>query len=439
MPALYTKPAGTMRGKKIYKPDPSRFLFNVDTLWYTYDASNYDEVMQSGLAEKLQNGKEVAEDTGHLDYIQVELDRYDYPVTFEIQARGQAPIYAWQMRNYDIAVYFARRRRNDGTYPIKVQINQFKLWEMGVLDAFVESLQLLEKLGFVYEDAKSNRLDVCCHSDQFGWNLRDLIKLMYPRNVADDNKPNFIKLDPLTGEFETVYYGDRSRLQMRIYNKSVEIVKNKKDYFREIYEKHGMDPEKVWNIEFELHRDYLKGFADPETGETNIFDSMDYLLRFDGLSKLWTHLTQEKFVHDSAFWKVLQQGDVNKFIACKNFIFRLKDIDSSKEREIAQIRGRLQKLILNEDLPPDSNMLNESLKVFMNMVFDYEEDKEKDFEKDVYKKRKQYMDIEMLKLALAEKRKTSDPLQMFNELMKKRKLHNESVILKENGQGEIDA
>jgi hypothetical protein len=422
MPQMYSLKWGKDRnGKQKFQPDPKRFLFNVDTLWYTYDASNYDEIMKEGLADRLIHGKEVAEETGELDYIQVLLDRYDYPVTFEIQSSGQRPIYAYQIRNYDMAFYFAKRRRNDGTYPIKVQVNQFKLWEMGVHDAFLESLQVLTELGFIYENAKSSRIDLCVHSDQFQWTLADLQKLDYPRNIADTNKPNFWHLDPMTGEFETVYYGDRSRLELRIYNKSIEIVDKKKDYFREIYESNGMNPEKVWNVEFELHRDYLKDFADAETGETNIFDSMDYLLRFDGLSKLWTHLTQSKFVHDSAFWKVLQQGDMNKFVSCKNFIFRLKDIDTSKEREVAQIRGRLQKLIVNEELPEDADMMIESIKAFTTMVYEYEEDKEKDFREDVYRKRKQYMDVEMLKLALAERRKVVDPLVRLNELLHKRK------------------
>ena len=435
MPEMYTKNNGSNRGKKRFCPDPNRFLFNVDTLWYTYDADNFDDVMQDWLSERLQNGKEVAEEGEGTDYIQVDIERYDYPVTFSVEAHGQAPIYAFQIRNQDMAIYFARRRRNDGTFPVKVQINQFKLWELGVQDAFLESLEVLTALGFMYEAAKPNRIDLCVHSDQFKWTLDDLKALEYPRNVADDNKPNFVKLDPCTGEFETVYYGDRSRCQLRLYNKSVEITKKKKEYFREIYERNGMDPENVWNIEFELHRDYLKGFSNKETGETNIFDSMDFLLRLDGLSLLWTHLTSEKFIHDSAFWKQVAKGDPNKFVQCKNFIFRLKDIDTTKEREIAQIRGRLQKLVLNEELPEDSDFMIEAMKIFTNMFHDYEEEKEKDFEEDVLKKRREYMDVQMLKRTMAEKSKSSDKMELLNELLHKKKLHNiDKVVIKEKAQ-----
>jgi hypothetical protein len=431
MPELYTKSNGTYRGKKQFKPDPTRFLFNVDTLWYTYDADNYDEVMQDGLIQRLIDGKSVSEDGEGTDYIQLEIGRYEYPVTFSIESHGQAPIYAFQIRNQDMAIYFARRRRNDGTFPVKVQINQFKLWDMGVQDAFLESLEVLTALGFRYEAAKPNRIDLCVHSDQFRWTLDDLKSLAYPQNVEKDNKPNFVKLDPCTGEFETVYYGDRTRLQLRLYNKSIEITKKKKDYFREIYQKNGMDAEKVWNIEFEIHRDYMKGFACEETGETGIFDTMDFLLRLDGLSLLWTHL-MSKFNHPSAFWKQLSKGDPNHFVECKNFIFRLKDIDTSKDREIPQIRGRLQKLILNEELDPDADFMIEAMKIFTNMFHDYEGLKEKDFTEDVLKKRKEYMDVQMLKRTMAERQQTSNKLELLTELLHKKTLHNaDKVLLKE--------
>lgn len=434
MPEQYTKSNGSYRGKKRFMPDSKRCVFNVDTLWYTYDADNYDEIMQAGLHDKLVDGKSVAEDGDGVDYIQVQTSRYEYPVTFSIESSGQAPIYAYQIRNADMAIYFARRRRNDGTFPVKVQINQFKLWELGAQDAFLESLEVLTALGFSYEAAKPNRIDLCVHSDQFNWTLEDLKTLDYPKNVSDDNKPNFVKLDPCTGVFETAYYGDRSRLQLRIYNKSLEITKKKKDYFREIYEKHGMDPEKVWNVEFEVHREYLKGFSCEETGETGIFDTMDFLLRLDGLSLLWTHLTN-KYSHSSAFWGIVRAGDVNRFVDCGQHVFRFKDIDATKEREVAQIRGRLMKLILNQDLPDDSDPMNEALKVFVSMVHEYEDDNDKSFDDDVLRKRREYMDTEMLKMRMAEKRKSSDKLLLLNELLTKKRLQNADTIMdKENAQ-----
>lgn len=428
MPESYTKPNGSLRGKKLFAPDPRRFIFNIDTLWYTYDAENYDAVMQEWLQEVLQLGKELAEEGEIPEPISVSLARYETPVEFDIQPNGQRPIYTYQIRNHDMAIFFAKKRRNDGTFPVKVQINQFKLWELGVRDAFLESLEVLAQLGFIHEASKPNRIDPCVHSDQFQWTLADLRDLDYPRNPQRTNKPSLINVDPFTGEFETAYVGDRSRLQLRIYNKSIEIQKKGKDYFREIYKKRGMDPDRVWNVEFEIHREWMKGFADAKTGEVNIFDTMDFLLRLDGLSMLWTHLFTT-FTHNSAFWRVIQKADSQQFLECRDYLFRLKDIDTTKEREVAQIRGRLQKLILNEELPDDADFMVEAMKIFTTMFHEYEAEKEKDFEKDVLKKRKLYMDTQMLKKKMAEKRRSVDKLEMLQELLQKRKLHNASAVL----------
>lgn len=425
MPQNYTKLKGTEKGIQRFSPDPKKMLFNIDTLWYTYDALNYDEVMSDGFLNKLETGKKFAEEGfDKLAYVLVKLDRYAYPMIFEIQPKGQAPHYSFIIRNHDMAFYFARKRR-ESNFPIKVQINQFKLWEMGVHDAYQESLYVLADLGFIYEAAKPNRIDPCIHSDQFDWRFEDFRTFNWPRNIAMDNDPNFMKLNPYADDdglhsFGTVYFGSRQRCMLRIYNKSKEIKAKQKDYFRTLYESRGMNPDKVWNVEFEVHRDYLKGLANSVTGETNIFDSMDNLLRYDGLSLLWSHLMDE-FSHDSAFWKIIRKGDTDKFIDCKNFVFRLKDIDSSKMREVAQIRGRLMKLVVNEDLPEDADLMVESIKAFVTLVQEYEEEKEKDFEDDVARKRQLYMDIEMLKLLLSQKAKEVDKYTVLHNLLAHKK------------------
>lgn len=102
---------------------------------------------------------------------------------------------------------------------------------------------------------------------------------------------------------------------------------------------------------------------------------------------------------------------------CKNYLFRLRDIDTAKMSEVAQIRGRLQKLVLNERLPDDADFMIEALKQFVSMCHDYEDETGRDFEDEVYKKRRRYMDIEMLKLSLSNKRQ---------KLMDKKRKHPSS-------------
>jgi hypothetical protein len=405
LPPTYTKKNGTDRdGKPRFRVDSSKFLFNVDTFYYTVDAVNYDDVLTGGLLEQLEQGRSSYYESNNLDFIEIKLEKYENPTIFEINP-GQRPWYGYCIRNNDFAIYFMTKRRGDDTYPIKVQIHQFKLWEQGILNAYMEAEEILYQLEFKTTNGKPNRIDLCVHSDQFQWILTDLIRMDYPRDILDTNKPHFIRLDPATGEFETVYYGDRSRLQMRVYNKSKEIKAKQKYYFNEIYGQHELNAENVWNIEFEIHRDYLKDFVDPATGERGYYDDVNNLLTEKGLSYLWTHLVFQKFYHDSSFWKVLQQGDPNRFIAMKDFLIRLKDIDSTLEREVAQIRGRLMKFALNQDTEEGSEV-NAAIRLFYEKLHEYEDDKEKDFSKDLDKKRRKYQNYIINKKAFKNMAKT---------------------------------
>jgi hypothetical protein len=344
MPKNYTKKNGSS-----FKPDPKKFLFNVDTLYFSASAVNYEYVLSSGLRDLLERGKEQAGKFKDPLTIELELPNYENPIVFEVQATGKTS-YSYQIRNHDFAIYF-QAHEHENQYPLYVHINQFKLWKDGVIQSYQESLEMLFLLGFEVQTCKPSRIDLCCHSDQFDWILTDLGSFDFPQNM---NKPDFFRLDPSTMKFETVMFGNRSRYQMRVYNKYAELFKKNKFHFLQVYEQYGMIPEKVWNVEFEIHRGFLKGLK--VDGKLDYFDDMDNLLTEKGLSTLWTMMSTDKFVHHSPFWKVLQLGnekDENakcKFYQSNHYITRVKEIDDSFDREVPQIFGRLQKFAVNEDV-----------------------------------------------------------------------------------------
>ena len=189
-------------------------------------ADNYQDVLNNGLRDLLIEGRNYIMDTDEPMYIEVHLEYYENPLVFEILP-GQPPLYQYSIRNSDLAIYFSKNARVD-QLPMKVQLNQFILWEKGVFEAYKEALDILNSLGFILNQKKLNRVDFAVHSDQYQWTLDELKSFDYPRNIAQDNFPNFWRLDPLTGRFETVYFGSRSTCQLRIYNKSVEAKKKKK-------------------------------------------------------------------------------------------------------------------------------------------------------------------------------------------------------------------
>lgn len=383
MPSCYTRKKGlSSTGKQRYEPDPKRYLFNIDTFWFNIDADNYDDVMRDWLLDRLASGRQSLDD-GESRFISVKLPTYDNELIFEI-GFGQYPLYQYSLRNEDIAIYLSKQsRQND--MPIRVQINQFLLWEKGLKSAYSEALNVLMSLGFAVGQAKLNRVDFACHSDQFNWTLDDLKTFDYPRNFADDNKPNFVKLCPITGEFETVYYGNRKRVQLRIYNKSKEIIARGKHHFSEMYERLGMDIDNVWNVEIEVRRDFIKDLKD--VFGNRLFDDVDKIIDDNLLSELWSYL-MEMYTHKSAHWTVISKGAYGKFEKLEHTVQRVKDIDWTTEREVAQIYGRLQKFLINSEY----ETLDMALREFLRKASDYEDKKERDFEKEVIKKRQLYHD-----------------------------------------------
>lgn len=378
MPQSYTKKWGSR-----LVPDSDKFLFNIDTFWYNIDATNYDEVMNSGFREFLRSGREYYMDTDEHLAIEINLPGYENPVVFEVYP-GQPPLYQYSLRNEDMAIYFSKSRRDD-QLPIKVQLNQFLLWQKGIEDAYIESLCVLAALGFAHGKGKLNRVDFAVHSDQWQWNLKDLEKFEYPRNIARDNFPNFWRLDPATGNFQTVYFGERTTLQLRIYQKSIEAKKKGKDYFLELYESLGMDKDKVWNIEIEVRRDFLKECKDFD-GEA-LFDDLDKIFEENRLSLLWSYL-MKLYHHPSAFWTVLENGKPGVFEKVKGYLKRQKDNDANAWRETAQIRGRLMTFLLNDE----SLSIEEAVKKFLVKCREYEEKTKKNFANEVARKKLLYHD-----------------------------------------------
>lgn len=390
MPSKYTKKNGTRNGVQRYIPDLKHYLYNIDTLWLNVGSHWYDDVMDFGLRDTLIAGRSARQDDGDIEtVVECKLEGYENPIRFEVMS-GNPPLYQYSIRNDSMAVYFAKSDRKNGQLPMRLELNQFLLWEKGVEGAYFEGISVLKALGFMPDEVRLNRVDFAVHSDQFEWTLADMATFDYPRNIKDDNEPNYYKLNAVTGRFGTMMQGDRSRLAIRIYNKSKEIEDKKKYYFYELYERNGIDPDKVWNIEIECRRPFLNhlcGLAEDEQASQDevedgqageeiknkqqlkkMFDDFNYCLVNDGLSKLWT-LLLEKYSHDSAHWRMLSKFD-------KHFAFQKvhgltveKDIKSDFDKEIPQILGRLSTAVLTEK----NITLEHAIQILYKKIPEYED------------------------------------------------------------------
>ena len=211
MPNNFTKKKGSR-----YVCDPDKFLYNIDTFWYNADCPDYDQVIEQYI-DQFEEGRNYYANTG--EHLSITLPLFDLESEFQIQG-GQPPAYAYSLRSNDIAIYFSKKKHDDNM-PLKIQINQFLLWEKGINKAIDLTFIILSMLGFEITQAQINRIDYAIHTDQYKFMLNDMKKFHYPNNFAKSSKPNIIQADLLEGTFETITFGSRSskRRFMRIYNK----------------------------------------------------------------------------------------------------------------------------------------------------------------------------------------------------------------------------
>lgn len=433
MPPSYSQKNGrTKEGAQKYIPDAKKYLYNIDTLWLNVGADLYDEVMDYYLRDILIEGRSNIQDDGELEtVVEVQLEDYENPIIFEVFP-GNPPLYQYSLRNDSMAIYFAKNQRDNGQLPMRIEFNQFLLWEKGVEGAFFEGVQVLQQLGFLPNEYRLNRVDFAVHSDQFQWSLSDMQTFEYPRNIANDNEPNFYKLNPMTGIFETMMVGDRSRLAIRIYNKSKEIEKKKKYYFYELYNKHNMDPDKVWNIEIEVRRPYLKDLCLEDDTLTNLFDDFILCLAEDGLSRLWSML-MKKYSHKSSHWNMLKKFDRHfKFQQVHGLTIH-KENNSNFEKEIPQILGRLSHAVLNEH----DYSLEHAVKILFDKIPEYEAKQEKrgkkivTFEQRVKNKKSKIQNEEINTTIMQTSKRvveSDNKVRSLDEIMKVFGENNEGVI-----------
>lgn len=371
VPQNYTKKNGfTAAGVQRYKPDPKKYLHNIDTLWLNVDSYYYDKVMDMGLRNMLIAGRAALQDDGDDEFfVECKLANYENPLLFAVMG-GNPPLYQYSLRNDSMAIYFSKNRR-DNQLPMRVQLNQFLLWEKGVEAAYEEALCVLKTFGFLPSEVRINRVDFAVHSDQFQWTIHDMATFDYPRNIKDDNQPNYYRLDAVTGRFGTMMQGARERLAIRIYNKSKEIEDKQKFYFYELYARHGMDVDKIWNIEIECRRPFLKDLAEDDESLVKIFDDFDYCLANDGLSKLWSAL-MNKYTHDSAHWRMLHTLTDHFTFKPVHGLTVVKDKVSDFERELPQILGRLAVAVVTEE----DYTLDRAIEILKSKIPEYEASRE---------------------------------------------------------------
>lgn len=246
----------------------------IDTLLFFIDIENYDDIIDT-LTTKLDKKKEEAKEAirnNSSKIVSIEIGS----MTYEVLPNGKKG-YAYILHNdlyeVDIAEY---RSRNKDFYPIFIKIKSECLWSYGPYQAWTNVCQwVLDNIGNI-TDEKISRIDLCCHTDEFCIASDDLVENFKGQFYTQTAYWYRRKVNAMT-------FGSSAsnKIFARIYDKVLEINQRKsKKWFYEIWKNAGMNCGKVWNIEFQINREFMK--------DRNINSVND---AFNNIGSIWEYCT----------------------------------------------------------------------------------------------------------------------------------------------------
>lgn len=250
----------------------------IDTLCALVDVSKYDECIKNYipiLEEKKEEAKLIASKCSS-EKIMINING----LTFQILGNGSKG-YAFILHNSEYEVKLAQfRSKQEDFFPIYIRIKSECLWACGYEESWRYILNWISTgIGSINSN-KVNRLDLCCHTDNLQLSDDD-INTFKGSFHKDEIFRNRRKISGMSfGSRET------NNIFCRIYDKYLEVSqKSKKLWFKDIWIKNGLVPEKVWNVEFQLNRTFFK---------EHMIDSVEDA--FARLKTIWLYCTTEWIV-----------------------------------------------------------------------------------------------------------------------------------------------
>jgi hypothetical protein len=251
----------------------------VDTLCISIDITNYgfkdlDERLQIDILPYLAEQKEEAK----IKYS--ENMNYKHLVeiggqSFQLLQNGSKG-YAYILHNDAYEVKLAQARsKSENIFPCFIKIKQEYLWSKGVQASWDIMKEWLTKNIGEIKTTKVSRIDICCHTDEL--QLKDTDIDTFEGRYRTDTIYRHKR------QIATMCFGSRSTgtLLCRIYDKTLEVTQKKqKMWFFDVWHKKGLNLNNVWNIEFEINREFLKEIK---------LDSIEDVL--GNLKSLWQYCT----------------------------------------------------------------------------------------------------------------------------------------------------
>ncbi|MDU7244571.1 MAG: hypothetical protein E6276_04170 [Clostridiales bacterium] len=237
----------------------------------------------------------------------------------------------------------------DSHYPIFVRLKSYGLWRYGYQQAFKKFMAYLNKL-FKVVDTKISRLDIATQ-------VNKKIEIDIDIGAETVSRTKF-RHQWFSDGVCTGYQFGKGDVLLRIYDKVKEIEVSRKFWFADVWDAENFIIERgVWNVEFQLRRDFLREW-DIDTVE-EAFSELENLYSY--LTRKWFRVVakQEKDTNVTRrdtcdWWQVLQEkhDGIDKKPKKEN-----KKVKPSTDHLIACITGYLISIGAVDDLDINDLMI----------------------------------------------------------------------------------
>jgi hypothetical protein len=288
------------------------------------------------------------------------------------------PNYQFHLQYPDFHLFVAKKSQPNGQTPnVLVSLSSKLLWTQGEQAAVDLVLKELAELadGTVRE-CRMSRCDLA--ADILVPNgLSDVMIRDHFVSHAQEIRPIIKK-----GKLETMYVGAKGAdIQLRIYNKSLEILHSEKPWFNALWA-FDRSVSNVWRFEYQIRRPFLRAFK---------INSLDDLL--SRRTDLWIYLTHEWFslrlcdnenvtrrsIHP--LWKIVQ-ASFQKWGPSREGLQRVRQVPSlDSDRVVKQLASRLVGFAARESITDFDEALAKAIDVLRT------EFRDRDFTEELLRKR----------------------------------------------------
>jgi len=236
-------------------------ISGIDTLYYFYESNNlYDDFFIKMLQQLEDNKKRF--DTQNISYENKDLRITVHNQLFEFNGKSQGFYWFSHMDNF-LSVGFKDSSKNIELHNIQIQLNAIGIYTLGIKTLLRHTDDIFKNISTGYKPVTRADLNIFVQTD-LSWLNKDMF-VSRKRNYTTHTKEVSSKY-----RLQTLYIG-KAPFLLRLYDKQEELKNSsKKEMMYAYFSQHGFNlQDEVFNIEFELHRTYLKSFK---------IDSVDDLL-----------------------------------------------------------------------------------------------------------------------------------------------------------------